>query len=68
MVAGDRLARLPAGVSGGATWRQSSLARGQRGWKAQPAGGSQGIGTSPRGTRTGIRPGIALGSASRVRV
>ncbi len=38
--------------STGRSWRQRSLACGQRGWKAQPLGGFSGLGTSPC---TGVR-------------
>ena len=34
-------------ISGGISTRQRSLAKGQRGWKAQPGGGSIGFGISP---------------------
>ena len=35
-------------VMAGASFRQTSIASGQRGWKWQPAGGASGLGISPR--------------------
>ena len=45
-------ASWPASFSlrSGASSRQSGWARGQRGWKRQPDGGSIGLGTSPSST------------------
>ena len=37
-------------TSGGSSWRHTSIACGQRGWKRQPLGGRITLGTSPRTT------------------
>src|SRR5262249_32349039 len=39
--------REPAAISCGVSLRQRAKACGQRGWKAQPGGGSTGLGISP---------------------
>src|SRR6185312_5956316 len=52
-----------AAISSGRSARQRSLAKGQRGWKAQPGGGSIGLGTSPA---TGsLSPEAPLGGSRR---
>ena len=55
-----------AAASAGASRRQRSSAQGQRGWKAQPGGGSSGFGTSPatavRATPVICRSGTASSS------
>jgi hypothetical protein len=61
-----RHAACPAGVGtgGGRSRRQRSCTGGQRGWKAQPGGGSMGLGISPVTGRR-LRPVIARsGTAS----
>ena len=48
-------------VSGGSTSRQMSVAPGHRVWNLQPAGGSIGLGSSPRGSCLG-RDRLNIGS------
>ena len=56
----DLRQRVVAEVVAGASRRQTSIASAQRGWKAQPLGGSIGDGGSPS---TGARDLKARGSA-----
>src|SRR3989304_6567 len=54
--------------SSGTTRRHSSTAMGQRGWKTHPAGGSTGLGTSPRRMirwRSASTTGSGTGTAER---
>ena len=52
-------------VMAGASFRQTSIASGQRGWKWQPAGGASGLGISPA-HRAGLEPPPGVGLGDRV--